>query len=287
MHRIDNGSAASAKPTPKPAGPEGFFTIGNVAVGQQATIVEADWLNSVQEELVYIVLRGGLSLDKTNNMQVLVALANLFTGAMINITVTQNILVPVWATRVFCRLVSGGGGGAHSQANNGEYLSGAGGGSGAYLEAQRDVIPGTLLNAIVGVAGVSETPGGTSSLASVEADWAVSCTGGEPGVWTIPTNSAGGIGGMAHDGDLNAGGSFGGDGQAAGGGSVAIGTGYGGNGPWGGQVRAGVPLNAGETSTPGRGPGAGGSGTYDPQNRNLYFPGGTGAAGLISYRFMP
>ena len=63
MHRIDNASAATSQPTPKPQGPDGYFTAGNPTTGQQATIVEADFLNNVQEELINIVLKGGLTPD--------------------------------------------------------------------------------------------------------------------------------------------------------------------------------------------------------------------------------
>jgi hypothetical protein len=50
MHRIDNATAAPTKPAPKPVGPPGYFTAGTPG-GASATIVEYDWMNTIQEEL--------------------------------------------------------------------------------------------------------------------------------------------------------------------------------------------------------------------------------------------
>lgn len=280
MHRIDNASAAAALPTPKPAGPDGFFTLGNVAVGQQATIVEADWLNTIQEELIYIVLRGGLTPDKTDNTQVLRALSNRFTGAWQVVRITQNLLVPQWATQFAFELSAGGGGGAHCQADGTNYLSGAGGGGGAFAAGQRPVIPGELVNVIIGNGGTSDQPGGSSSLAFLD-EWVVTCTGGEPGTWDWPQNSHGGAGGIAYGepDDILVMATWGGDGQASG---VFSSTGDGGPGTWGGGGRA-----ANDNGMPGGGPGSGGGGAYDNLNRNILFYGGTGANGLLRYRFLP
>lgn len=278
MHRIDTPTAASSLPTPKPAGPDGYFTAGNVTTGQSATIVEYDWLNTIQEELMTILARGGVSADKTNNGQLLTALANLFTGAFVQVTTTQSLLVPPYASKVAIRMVGGGAGGAHCQSNGTNYRAGGGGGSGAYAEAQRPVIPGTLLTAIVGTGGPSETAGGATSLAQ-PGQWTVTAGGGFPGTWSAPINSPGGMGGQPSGGDLNSGGTFGGDGMAAG---VFATTGYGGSGPWGGGPRA---ANGG--NVPGLGPAAGGGGAYDTQNTNTFLPGGTGSAGMIQYRWLP
>lgn len=289
MHRIDNPTAATALPTPKPLGPEGYFTAGNVNVGQSATIVEFDWLNTMQEELMSIVLRGGLTSDKADNTQVLKALANLFTGAYAQITSSQSLLVPPWSTQIAFRLVGAGGGGAHCQTTGTDYRSGGGGGSGGYSEAQRPVTPGSLLTAVIGVGGVQEAQGSATSLA-FPGQWTVTCNGGQPSLWDLPNNSHGGIGGTATGGDLNSYGNFGGDGQAVGETTVSA-TGYGGPGPWGGGVRAGQPgapqAGVPGAGPPGLGPGAGGGGVYDNLNTNNYYYGGTGAGGLIQYRWLP
>jgi hypothetical protein len=280
MHRIDNATAATSLPTPKPAGPGGYFTAGNVTTGQSATIVEYDWLNTHQEELMNIILRGGLTADKSDNTQLLKALSNLFTGATVQITTSQSLLVPPWATQVAFRLVGAGGGGAHALSNGTTYRAGGGGGSGAYAEAQRPVIPGTLLTAIVGVGGIGEAGGSATSLAQ-PGQWTVTAGGGLSAVWSASNNSPGGPGGTAAGGDLNSSGTFGGDGEASG---VFASTGYGGSGPWGGGPRA---ANGGGPQTNGSGPGAGGAGAYDTGNQNINFPGGTGANGMLQYRWLP
>ena len=285
MHRIDNPSASTSLPTPTPLGPEGYFTKGNINVGQSATIVEFDWLNTIQEELMSIVLRGGLTSDKTDNTQLLKALSNLFTGPTQQITASQSLLVPPYATQIAFRLVGAGAGGAHCQTTGTNYRSGGGGGSGAYAEAQRAVTPGALLTAVVGVGGIEEAPGSTTSLA-FPGNWTVSADGGQPSLWDAPNNSHGGIGGIPAGGDMESMGTFGGDGQAAGATSLSS-TGYGGPGPWGGGSRAAQPSPALPDGPPGLGPGAGGAGVYDNNNTNNRYNGGKGAAGLIQYRWLP
>lgn len=76
MQRIDNSTASTTLPTPKPIGTPGFFTPGTVG-GQAATIVEADWLNQVQEELIAILAADGLTPSKTSNNQVITAILDL------------------------------------------------------------------------------------------------------------------------------------------------------------------------------------------------------------------
>jgi hypothetical protein len=283
MHRVDTTTAAAALPQPRPAGTPGYFTGGNPQTGQPATVVPYEWANAVQEEIANVILRGGVALDKTNNGQLALALSNLFTGALINITVTQGILVPAWAHSIAFRMVGAGGGGGHCKASAGTYLAGGGGGSGAYLEAQRAVTPGGTINAVIGAGGASEVGGGLTSLAD-PGKWSCTCGGGFPAGWDSPNNCHGGAGGAAAGGDLMSLGTFGGDGQASG---VYASTGYGGPGPWGGGPRAGVPGPPGNSGAPGLGPGAGGGGVYDPSNTNIFYPAGAGAAGLLQYRFLP
>jgi hypothetical protein len=76
MYRIDNVTAALALPTPAAVGPKpnGYFTKGDPAGGVQATIVDDDWANAIQEEIVAVILAAGLTLDKTNRAQLLAAI---------------------------------------------------------------------------------------------------------------------------------------------------------------------------------------------------------------------
>lgn len=73
MYRIDNSTASAVMPTPTPMGTQGYFTGGNTS-GVAATIVEADWLNTVQEEFMAILQHAGITADKANHTQVLQAL---------------------------------------------------------------------------------------------------------------------------------------------------------------------------------------------------------------------
>lgn len=60
------------------ATPDGQFTNGSVATGVSPTILDAGWFNTIQNELVNVVLGAGLSLDPQNDAQVLAALKKLF-----------------------------------------------------------------------------------------------------------------------------------------------------------------------------------------------------------------
>ena len=67
MHRIDTSTATG----------DGRFTEGDPLVPTPATVVSADWLNSVQEELVNTLSAAGIAPDKTNNAQLLAAIRHL------------------------------------------------------------------------------------------------------------------------------------------------------------------------------------------------------------------
>jgi hypothetical protein len=82
MFRIDDPSAAVALPTPGAAGTEGYFTEGNPGV-TPATLVRADFLNMVQEELRAVVVAAALTPSKTTFNQVLTALNTLFQSTAV------------------------------------------------------------------------------------------------------------------------------------------------------------------------------------------------------------
>jgi hypothetical protein len=91
MFPTDQATAASALPTPAAAGTPGFFTGGNPAAGTPATVVDPDWLNMIQQELINVVEAGGLTPSKTTYNQVLTALQTLF--ASINGSATETFSV--------------------------------------------------------------------------------------------------------------------------------------------------------------------------------------------------
>lgn len=80
MHRIDNTTAVAQLPAPAPVGTPGYFTGGDLVGGVAPTIVDADWLNAIQEELISILAAGGITPNKTQKNQVLQALQAMFTS---------------------------------------------------------------------------------------------------------------------------------------------------------------------------------------------------------------
>lgn len=80
MWRIDVPSAVSVMPTPASAGATGFFFGGNPASSTPATIADPDWFNRVQEELMSVVVAGGVTPSKTAYNQMLTAIQALITA---------------------------------------------------------------------------------------------------------------------------------------------------------------------------------------------------------------
>ncbi|HEV2674237.1 MAG TPA: hypothetical protein VGV37_06810 [Aliidongia sp.] len=80
MHRIDSTTAVAALPVPRAEGTPGYFVNGDPAVGQVATSVTHEWLNSVQEEIAGVIETAGETLDKTNNRQLLAAIQQLISS---------------------------------------------------------------------------------------------------------------------------------------------------------------------------------------------------------------
>lgn len=77
MHRIDHPDAATSLPIPFTPGDPGYFTEGSPSAGDPPTHVTADWLNAVQEELVGAIIAAGLTLDKEENGQLIIAIREL------------------------------------------------------------------------------------------------------------------------------------------------------------------------------------------------------------------
>lgn len=70
MFRTDVQSASVTLPTPSAPGIQAYFTNGNPATGAAATVVDADWLNRIQEELITFLTAAGITPSKTNYTQV-------------------------------------------------------------------------------------------------------------------------------------------------------------------------------------------------------------------------
>lgn len=83
MFRTDQQTAVASIPAPAIASTPGYFSGGNPATGQPATILDADWLNMVQEELMSILAAAGLTPSKVTYSQVLAAI-NVLIGKSTN-----------------------------------------------------------------------------------------------------------------------------------------------------------------------------------------------------------
>lgn len=78
MHQIDTTGAVTSMPTPNPVGSTvGWFNHGNASTGEPFTVLSSDWCNAVQGELKNVIQAAGITLDKTNNAQLLAALNKL------------------------------------------------------------------------------------------------------------------------------------------------------------------------------------------------------------------
>jgi hypothetical protein len=81
MFRIDSETAT----------PDHKFTEGNPVIPVPATTVTADWLNSVQEELAYVIEQADMELDKGNTTQLRAAIHALVPAL---VSATTAGLVP-------------------------------------------------------------------------------------------------------------------------------------------------------------------------------------------------
>lgn len=74
MHRVDTATAVAVKPAKQPAGTPGYFTKGDPAQDIPATIPGADFWNTMQGEMVNVILQAGLSLNKSDDTQLFQAI---------------------------------------------------------------------------------------------------------------------------------------------------------------------------------------------------------------------
>ena len=95
MFRIDAPTNVASLPTPAAAGTAGYFRDGDLATGLVGTRVTADFLNAVQEELIAVILAGGLTPSKTVRTQVRDAINALISTAAITIASTAE--AQAWA----------------------------------------------------------------------------------------------------------------------------------------------------------------------------------------------
>jgi hypothetical protein len=83
MQRVTRSSAVASMPAApaSPAAP-GFFTGGNPALGQQATVPGFEWFNGVQEELIGMLTRAGVTPSLGDVTQLRQSLDRLYGGGL-------------------------------------------------------------------------------------------------------------------------------------------------------------------------------------------------------------
>jgi hypothetical protein len=87
MYRIDNATAATVLPTPASVGPNpnGFFQVGVPGV-TPSTVVDGDWANAVQGEIVAVLAAAGITPSKTVRTQLVQAVKRVSGGNLTTIS---------------------------------------------------------------------------------------------------------------------------------------------------------------------------------------------------------
>jgi hypothetical protein len=84
MYQIDVSTAATSQPASTELGTPGYFTDGNAATGLDATVVPAEFLNTLMVELMNVVTGSGLALSKSSFNQVYTAIQTIAQGGASN-----------------------------------------------------------------------------------------------------------------------------------------------------------------------------------------------------------
>lgn len=186
MHRIDTPTAQKDK---FGAGKNGF-TGGNPQTGELPTALDADFFDSLQEEIARVIEAAGLTLKKSNNAQLLEAMNTLTgPGRLLNVflfTASGSYTPSQGTKKIRVTVIGGGGGGGAAQSNSQGYVSaGSGGGAGGSAISELNVSDITLpVNVTVGIGGNrgvfstnEPTSGGASSFGTY-----LTASGGQYGV---------------------------------------------------------------------------------------------------------
>ncbi len=89
MFRIDNPTAVPSLPTVPAVGAPGFFSNGNEQTGVKPTRVDDWFLNCIQEEILTVVTRAGLTPNKFDNTQLWQALVALYPRQVLSAASTN------------------------------------------------------------------------------------------------------------------------------------------------------------------------------------------------------
>ncbi|MHA6236872.1 tail fiber protein [Pseudomonas fluorescens group sp. PF-69] len=166
MYQIDNSTAALVQPAPTAFGTAGYFTDGNPAVGQAATVLPAEFMNSLMLEGLNVLSAAGIAPAKGSYNQLAQAIKTIIQGGATTyaadtgvanayvLALTPAITAYTGTTKVrglvahtntgACTLDAGGGakalvGLAHSALQGGEMVAGG------YFEAQYNVALGKFI----------------------------------------------------------------------------------------------------------------------------------------------
>jgi hypothetical protein len=82
MLRIDVPSAAATLPAPTAAGTPGYFTDGDPAGGQEATILPAEFMNALMMEVINVIVAASIAPSKAVNTQLRDAIGALIANAI-------------------------------------------------------------------------------------------------------------------------------------------------------------------------------------------------------------
>jgi hypothetical protein len=93
MQRVSRSSAVASLPSPPAGGTPGFFTGGNPGAGQPATVPGYEWFNAVQEEMLAVILRGGLTASNADLAQMRKSLDRLFGGGVASYSANTTLTV--------------------------------------------------------------------------------------------------------------------------------------------------------------------------------------------------
>ncbi|WP_052024708.1 hypothetical protein [Pseudomonas sp. G5(2012)] len=167
MHRIDGPGAAVG----------GFFTEGDPVGGVAATVVTDDWMNDIQENIMAVLLAGGVTPTKGRAADLADAIRASTTGRLLNTQVftSSGTYTPTPGMKFAIVTVQGGGGGGAGTTvpTAGNASIGAGGNAGAFARGKFLAAAIGASQAVTigigGTAGVSANGGGgaTTSLGAL------------------------------------------------------------------------------------------------------------------------
>lgn len=93
MQRVNRSTAVVTMPAPPAGGTPGYFTGGNPGGGTPPTTPGYEWFNAVQEELIGLILRGGISASNADLAQVRKSLDRLFGGGLATYAANTTLTV--------------------------------------------------------------------------------------------------------------------------------------------------------------------------------------------------